>query len=169
MGAYLGAGLDTTMNSISAAVALFARHPDQWQRLRDDPTLIPQAYNEVLRLESPVLCFTRVAAEDTMIDDVPIRGGDRVLVAYAAANRDPRKWNDPERFDITRPGSDHLAFGLGRHHCAGQGLARLEAECLIRALVRRVERFDAAEQVRHLNNVIRGLAALHVVAVRAPH
>jgi cytochrome P450 len=162
LGAYLGAGLDTTINSISAALQLFAENPDQWDRLRQKPDLIPQAYDEVLRVASPVLGFTRVASADVEIGGQRIAEGDRVLLLNAAANRDPRKYADPNRFDITRAPSDHLAFGMGRHHCAGQLLARLEAEALLKALVPKVRRFSAGEPVRHLNNVIRGLESLPI-------
>lgn len=160
LGAYLGAGLDTTINTISAALHLFAENPDQWDLLRERPELVPQAYDEVLRIASPALGFTRVAAQATQIGEQTINEGDRVLLLFAAANRDPRKYPDPARFDILRAPSDHVAFGVGRHHCAGQLLARLEAESLFRALIPRVRRFEAGAPVFHLNNVIRGLARL---------
>lgn len=160
LSAYLGAGLDTTINSISAAIHRFATNPEQWQLLRERPELIPHAYDEVLRIDSPVLGFTRVTSEDVDVDGVTIPAGDRVLLLFASANRDPRKWNDADRFDISRAPSDHLAFGLGRHLCAGQTLARMEAESLLRALVARVDRFEIEEPVWHLNNVIRGLGSL---------
>lgn len=94
------------------------------------------------------------------VDGVTIPAGDRVLLLFASANRDPRKWNDPDRFSIMRAPSDHLAFGLGRHLCAGQTLARIEVEALLHALAKRVESFQTGEPVPHLNNVIRGLASL---------
>ncbi len=162
LGAYLGAGLDTTINTISAALYLLAQNPEQWDLLRERPALVPQAYNEVLRMASPVLGFSRVAAQATEIGSQPINEGDRVLLLFAAANRDPRKYHDPARFDILRAPSDHVAFGIGRHHCAGQLLARLEAESLLRALIPRVRRFEAGAPVYHLNNVIRGLASLPI-------
>lgn len=160
LSAYLGAGLDTTINTISAAIYRFAANPEQWQLLRERPELIPQAYDEVLRIDSPVLGFTRVTSEDADINGVTIPAGDRVLLLFASANRDPRKWDDPDRFDVLRAPFDHLGFGLGRHLCAGQALARMEAESLLRALIARVESFETGEPVPHLNNVIRGLASL---------
>jgi cytochrome P450 len=160
LGAYLGAGLDTTINSISALILQFSRNPDQWELVRQDPSLVPQALDEVLRIDSPVLGFTRLASENTEIDGVPIPSGDRVLLLYASANRDPRKWTDPERFDVMRAPADHLAFGLGRHLCAGQLLARIEVESLMRALARRARGFETDDPVYHLNNVIRGLGSL---------
>lgn len=160
LSAYLGAGLDTTINSISAAIYRLGSNPDQWRALRESPALITQTYDEVLRIDSPVLGFTRVTSEDVDVGGVTIPAGDRVLLLFASANRDPRKWDDPDRFDISRAPSDHLAFGLGRHLCAGQALARMEVEALLRALVERVESFEVGTPVPHLNNVIRGLASL---------
>jgi cytochrome P450 len=151
----LRAGLDTTINTISSALHLFAQNPDQWDLLRERPDLVPQAYNEVLRIASPALGFTRVAAHATTIGDQPINDGDRVLLHFAAANRDPRKYADPSRFNIMRSPSDHIASGIGRHHFAGQLLARLEAESDPTGC-----RFEAGAPVYHLNNVIRGLASL---------
>ena len=162
LGAYLGAGLDTTINSISAAIYRLATNPDQWQLLREHPDLIPRAYDEVLRIDSPVLAFTRYVAEATDIDGIPIPAGDRVLLLYASANRDPRKWTDPDRFDIRRAPMDHLAFGVGRHLCAGQLLARIEVESLLRALTSRVARIEVGTPAIHLNNVLRGLRSLPV-------
>lgn len=165
LGAYLGAGIDTTVNSIAAALKLFADYPDQWDLIRSNPDLIPQAFDEVLRLECPVLGFTRVAARDTEIHGLAVLKGQRVLVLNAAANRDGRKFPEPARFDVRRAPRDHLAFGAGRHHCAGQFLARIEFQAIFRVLSARVARFEAGAPVMHLNNVIRGLAALPMRAL----
>ncbi|WP_433368014.1 cytochrome P450 [Streptosporangium sp. CA-115845] len=163
MSAYVTAGLDTTINAISNAVWYFARNPEQWDLLRRDPSLIPSAFNEVLRMEAPVQFFCRVATRDVDIDGVPLPAGSRLMMLYASANRDERKWDDPTRFDVTRNPMDQLAFGYGMHGCAGQGLARLEGHSILAALARRVERFEVGEPVRRLNQLIRGLDALPVV------
>ena len=158
--AYLSAGLDTTINSIAFAVKLFAEEPEQWDKLRENPDLVKQAFDEIVRLETPVRAFTRVASEATQIGDQDIAKSDRVLVMFAAANRDPRKYANPERFDIMRAPADHLGFGVGRHLCAGQVLAQLEARSLLQAMIRRIKRFEIGESIPHLNNGIRGLASL---------
>lgn len=160
MSAYVTAGLDTTINAISNAVWYFAHNPEQWDLVRLDPTLIPSAFNEVLRIESPVQFFCRVATRDVDVDGLTLAAGSRVMMLYASANRDERKWEDPTRFDVRRNPVDHLAFGYGMHGCAGQGLARLEGHSILAALARRVERFEVGAPVRRINQLIRGLDAL---------
>ena len=169
---YLGPSLDTTVSAIGNAIWLLATHPEQWQLLRDEPGRIKGAVNEALRLESPISCFTRVAAVDTVVggddDGVVVPAGGRVLVSFASANRDERRWDDPERFDVTRESAGQLAFGHGEHACVGMGLARLEAAAVISALVERVERIElAAEPQRKLNNLIRSMRSLPVVVTPA--
>ncbi|GII62102.1 cytochrome P450 [Sphaerisporangium krabiense] len=160
MSAYVTAGLDTTINAISNAVYYFAEHPEQWDLVRQDPSLIPAALNEVLRIESPLQFFCRVATRDVELDGQTLAEGSRVMMLYASANRDERKWDDPERFDVRRNPVDHLAFGYGMHGCAGQGLARLEGHSVLAALARRVARFEVGTPRRRLNQLIRGLDAL---------
>jgi cytochrome P450 len=116
-----------------------------------------------VRLESPIRGFSRVAAEDCEIDGVKIQADSRVLVLYASANRDERKWSDPEKFDIQRHDArEQLGFGIGRHVCAGQHLARLEIQCLLRAMTERIASFEVGEAIPQLNNTLRGLAGLPV-------
>ncbi|MGV3711687.1 cytochrome P450 [Pseudolysinimonas sp.] len=160
--AYLFAGMDTTINAIGHALWLFSRHPEQWEALRADRTLIPGAFEEVLRLESPVQVFARGVVRDATVAGVAVPEGARVITLFGSANRDERRWDDPTRFDIRRDARGHLGFGYGRHGCAGQGLARLEATALLSALADRVVRFHAGEPVRHLNNAVRGLESLPV-------
>ncbi|EHR03973.1 cytochrome P450 [Bradyrhizobium sp. WSM471] len=159
---YLGPSLDTTIFATANLILLFGRHPEQWDLVRQDPALIPNAINEALRLESPIRGFTRYLAADTKIGEAVIPAGNRVLLLYASANRDERKWQDPERFDVRRRASDHLGFGNGTHMCAGLHLARLEMTALLEVLVEKVARFDIGEPVLALNNVLRGLASLPV-------
>lgn len=167
MAAYLTAGMDTTVNSISNALWLFGSCPDQWAMLRSGEVSIPMAYNESLRFESPVYAFSRHATMDVDVGLRTIPRGARVAVLYGSANRDEFKWTDPDTFDLNRKPADHLAFGFGVHGCAGQGLARLEAHALLQALAKRVDRIEVANPVRRLNNVIRGLANLDVTLVPA--
>ncbi len=163
MSGYLAPSLDTTINGISSAMLLLGQHPEQWQLLREDPSLIPNAINEILRLESPIQRFTRVTTAETTVGDVPIQEGARVMVLYGAANRDQRRWEDPTRFDIRRPRvAEHLAFGNGTHACVGSGLARMEMKVLLEALVQRVQRFEIANPKRAINQMLRGLASLEV-------
>ncbi len=122
-----------------------------------------QAFDEAIRLESPVTGFTRVTTRASEIGSVDLPAGARVLVSYASANRNERYWDDSERFDVERPNASHVAFGFGEHACAGMGLARLEATAVLTALASRVERFElAGTPVRKLNNVIRAFGSLPV-------
>jgi cytochrome P450 len=153
---YLVPSLDTTISGIANALALFATHPDQWQRLRSEPALLPNAVNEVLRYESPLRAFTRKAARDIDIAGIDVPSGSRVLVMYASANRDEQEWTDPDVFDISRDATRQLGFGHGAHACAGQGLARVEMHALLAALMAQVSRIEpAGESTWAHNNIIR--------------
>jgi cytochrome P450 len=147
-------------------IALFAAHPDQWDLLRADRTLIPHAINESLRLESPVPQFTRVLTHDHEVGGVPLPAGTRVALLYGSANRDERKYPDPERFDITRRPSDQLAFGRGEHACVGLPLARLEMESLLGSLADQVSRFEVVASRPLISNGLRGLEYLDVLVRR---
>lgn len=158
---YIAPSLDTTISAISSALHLFATHPEQWQILREDRSLINNAINEVLRFEAPVRAFARHTSSETDIAGVRIPSGARVLVIYASANRDEREWDRPDAFDIRRDANRHLGFGQGAHACAGQGLARLETSAMLRALADRVKRIElTAEPTWAINNVIRRHARL---------
>jgi cytochrome P450 len=159
---YLGPSLDTTIFATANLILLFGRYPEQWELLREDPTLIANAINEALRLESPIRGFTRHLTADAAIGGATILAGSRALLLYASANRDERKWQDPERFDIRRRASDHLGFGNGTHMCAGLHLARLEMTALLEVLVEKVRHFELGEPVLAVNNVLRGLKSLPV-------
>ncbi|QIH99399.1 cytochrome P450 [Rhodococcoides fascians A21d2] len=165
---YLGPSLDTTIGAISGALNLFARHPDQWQAIRQNPDLIPNAVNEVVRYESPIRAFSRRAVRDVELDGSRVPKGARVLVVYASANRDEREWDRPDDFDITRDAARQLGFGSGVHGCAGQGLARLEAQTMLRVLARRVDRIVATgAPKRAVNNVIHRYEKLPLELVAA--
>lgn len=161
---YVVAAFDTTISAISSGVWLFARHPEQWELLRADPSLVPAALNEIVRIESPIQVFSRVTTREVDLGEgvvVPSRA--RVLHSYGSANRDERHFPGPDRFDVRRNPVDHLGFGYGNHACAGQGLARLEAHAVLKALAARVERIElAGEPVRALNNITRGFQSLPV-------
>jgi hypothetical protein len=164
----LSAGLDTTVYGIGAAIHCMARFPDQWQRLRGDLSLARNAFEEAVRLESPVQTFFRTTTREVEIGGIRIGEGEKILMFLAAANRDPRRWDDPERYDITRRTSGHVGFGSGIHMCAGQLVARLEGEIMLTALARRVARIDVTGPVvRRYNNTLRGLARLPVTLTPA--
>jgi cytochrome P450 len=153
---YIAPSLDTTILATGNLLFLLGSHPEQWQRVRSDPSFVPAAVNEALRFEAPVRAFTRFAAKLYEADGVAIGEGERVLVLFGSANRDERRYADPDRFDVTRDARDHLGFGHGVHRCAGGHLAQLELEALLRALVARVRRIEVGEPEPLLSNVLRG-------------
>jgi cytochrome P450 len=158
--AYLQAGMDTTVNAIGSALYLFAEYPDQWDQVRADRNLIPSAVNEILRYHSPIQRYTRVANDDIDVGGVAIPAHSRVVVLIGAGNRDERRFDDPDRFDVTRNPIDHLAFGRGLHHCAGAGLARLELCALLARFAERVERFEIRDHEWDINATVHGLRHL---------
>ena len=165
---YIAPSLDTTISGIGSVLWLLGQHPERWAALRADRGLIPGALNEALRMESPIRSFTRVTTTDTVVADHLLPEGSRVLMMFASANRDERRWDRPEEFDITRAdAAEHLAFSYGTHGCAGQGLARLESHAMLSALADRVESFEIGEPVRAVNNLIRSLASLPMTVTPA--
>ena len=163
LGAYMVAGMDTTVNAIGALFDVFAKHPDVWDAVRADPSRKAAVFEEILRLESPVQGFFRMTTRDVTIDDVHIPARARVMLHWGAANRDPRHYPDAGCFDINRNPVDHLAFGYGVHGCAGQGLARMEVHTLLDAFVDRVRRFHpTGDTVRHYHPIVRGLESVPV-------
>ena len=159
----LSAGLDTTVNGIGAAVYCLARFPEQFQKLRGDPTLARNAFEEAVRFESPVQTFFRTTTRDTELSGATIPEGGKVLMFLAAANRDPRRWDQPDTYDITRRTSGHVGYGSGIHMCVGQLVARLEGEVMMAALARRVAKIEITGEPRRLfNNTLRGLSSLPI-------
>jgi 4-methoxybenzoate monooxygenase (O-demethylating) len=160
---FLSAGLDTTVSAIGLGVLDFARHPDQWQMLREDPSLARNAFEEVVRRESPVVGFFRTTSEPVDLAGTGLPGDAKVLVFFAGANRDPRRWEDPDRFDIRRKTAGHMGYGIGVHNCVGQVIARMEGEAVFRALAERVASWRLTGEPRpRLNNTLRSLDTLPV-------
>lgn len=157
------AGHETTVNLIGNGTLALLRHPDQHARLREDPTLLGSAIEELLRFDSPVQMTARIATEPIEIDGNAIAAGDWVLPLIGAANHDPAQFADPERLDIARNPNPHVAFGRGIHFCLGAPLARLEGQLAIGGLVRRFARLAlAGEPVRRDQITLRGLKSLPV-------
>ena len=165
---FLTAGVDTTVNGIAHLMLAFASAPDQWARLRANPgaAQIKKAFEESLRWDSTAQTFFRTTGRDAELTGVPIPAGSKVLLFLGAANRDPRRFENPERFDIQRVSSGHVGFGFGIHQCLGQMVARQEAEMILNALIPRVENIiPAGKVVRRLNNTLHALASLPVEVV----
>jgi cytochrome P450 len=159
---FLTAGVDTTVEALGNALYCFANHPDQWAQLRDEPALAASAFKEVLRYEAPVQTFFRTTTREVEVVGVRVGEGEKVLMFLAAANRDPRRWPEPDRFDVRRQRvRGHLGFGAGIRACVGQMLARMEGVAVLGALARRVETLEpTGAPERRLNNTLRGLASL---------
>jgi cytochrome P450 len=158
---FLSAGIDTTVYGLGNALYCFAKYPEQWTILRENPSLIRLAFEEVLRFEAPVQTFFRTTTRDVDVGGVKLNDGEKVLLFLAAANRDPRRWDKPDTFDVKRRATGHMTFGTGIHGCVGQAVARLESEAVFGALARRVVSFELTnEPRRRLNNTLRGLDRL---------
>ena len=162
---YLGAGVDSTVAAIGNIVALFARHPEQLALVRKDPTLVPAAFNEVLRFWAPLHAWGRRVTKDVEIDGAVVPAGAHVALLFGAGNHDPRYYENPDDFLVERNPVDHLSFGYGPHGCAGQGLARLEAHAVIDALARHVERLTVGDERRVPHNTVRSIDELPVLEV----
>jgi cytochrome P450 len=160
----LSAGVDTTVNGLAALLYALANNPLQWERLRTKPSALAKtAFDEAVRWESPVQTFFRTATGDIEVGGAIIPDGRKILMFLGSANRDPRRWTDPDDFDLTRNPSGHVGYGMGIHQCAGQHVARLEAEALLTALAGRIESIEpSAPPKRHLNNTLRSWESIPV-------
>lgn len=134
------AGFDTTVGSITNSIRAFADNPDQWKRLKADPSLLDNSIEEVLRFYPPVRYTGRVATRDAEVDGHLIREGGQIMTMWLSGGRDPRFWENPDVFDITRANLiGHMTFGVGIHACLGQHIARMETKAVLKALLRHVE------------------------------
>jgi cytochrome P450 len=159
----LTAGVDTTVSGLGAAVYCLARYPAQFAKLRADPPLARAAFEEAVRYETPVQTFFRTTTKATEIGGVPIAEGEKVLMFLGAANRDPRRFENPDAYDITRKNAGHVGFGSGVHECVGQVFARMEGEAMLAALAKGVTGLEICGPVkRRYNNTLRGLASLPI-------
>jgi cytochrome P450 len=135
------AGHETTTSLICNALLALDRHPDQLQMLRKDPSLMPKAVEEFLRYDNPIQIASRTAMEDFTIGAIDLSKGDHVLILLGAANRDPAIFSEPDRLKIDRSETQLVSFGGGIHHCIGAQLSRIEAECALAALYRKLPNF----------------------------
>ncbi len=158
------AGNETTRNAAAGGMLALFEHPDQWRRLLDDPSLIPAAAEEIVRWVSPVNLFRRTAVRDTELSGRPIAAGDKVVVFYAAGNRDEAAFSEPGQFDVGRDPNPHLGFGGGGpHFCLGRHLAALELRVLLQALTERMPGISlAGEPSRLRSNFINGIKHMPV-------
>jgi cytochrome P450 len=140
---FFRAGVDTTMAGIGSTLKLLSENPDQFALVKADPARIKGAFEEALRMESPAQVMFRITTADTVLGGVKLRADTKVGYHMGAANRDPRQWADPDRFDVTRQTTGvHRSFGFGAHVCIGQMIARLEAESILGAIIRRVRAIE---------------------------
>jgi len=152
----LSAGVDTTIAALSNTLALLAERPDAWQRLHAEPGLVRQVFDEALRYDSPSMFTFRTSSAAAELAGAAIPENQKLLLSFGAANRDPRRWTEPDQFDIDRRPTGHVAFGSGIHACVGQVIARAESETLLEELARRVHRLEpAGTPERWLNNSVR--------------
>jgi cytochrome P450 len=168
---YLAAGVDTTIASIGNIVALFGRHPEQFERVRQDPSLVSSAFNEVLRYFAPIHAMGRRTTRAVDIDGATVPEGAQIAILFGAGNRDERHYSNADEFDVARNPVDHLSFGHGPHSCAGQGLARMEGRAVIAALAKHVRSFRLGDLVKEPSNTrqsIERLVVRDVVAESRP-
>jgi cytochrome P450 len=157
-------GNDTTRNSISGGVLALNKYPDQYQKLREDPGLIPNMVAEMVRWQTPVIHMRRTALTDFELGGKQIREGDKVIMWYLSGNRDEAVFEDPEQFVIDRPNARaHVAFGFGVHRCMGNRLAELQLRILWEEIMKRFDRVEIVGDVQRLpNNFIRGIREVPV-------
>ena len=163
------AGNETAVNLIGNGMLALLRHPEQLQRLRNDPSLIPAAVEELLRFDSPIQTDVRRVLADCEVNGLALRKRDNVVLLLGAANRDPDVFEDPDRLDVGRSQGPHLSFGRGIHHCLGAPFARLEGRIVLEMLLDRFPRMGLlAERPRFRKGIVlRGLESLTVRCVRA--
>jgi cytochrome P450 len=140
----LAAGADTTILTMANAIQAFALYPGEYQKIRNDPSLVRTAFDESLRWDSPSRMAGRITTREVEVGGYIVPAGQRVGLMFAAANRDPRAWVDPDRYDLDRDLKKQVGWGYGVHACVGRVLAQLEASALLTELVRRVARIEIA-------------------------
>jgi cytochrome P450 len=166
IGLLFGAGHETTTNLIGNGLLALHRQPDQWERLKADPSLIPNAIDELLRFDSSVQLTGRVTNAEVEVGGVTLAGSESIVMLLGAANRDPAQYADPDKLDVSRQNIRPLSFGGGIHHCLGAQLARLEAELVFTALIERLPNLTLPEKdapAWRRSFTLRGLSKLPAV------
>jgi linalool 8-monooxygenase len=144
------AGNETTRNSISGGTLALSQFPAERQKLLDDPTLIPQAVDEIIRWVHPVIYMRRTALEDYELRGTTIKAGDKLALWYMSGNRDEEKWDDPFTFNVTRQGPRHLSFGYGQHLCIGWRLAEMQLRVLLEEMLARYPDIHATGEISRM-------------------
>jgi cytochrome P450 len=159
----LNAGHEATVNASGNGLLALLNTPGQWQMLRDNPALVRSAVEEMLRYDTPLQLFHRWVMEDVEYKGITFRAGERISLLYGAANRDPKKFDHPEQFDITRAENGHITFGSGIHYCLGAPLARLELTVTLQMLLELFPNIVVEGQPEFMPSfVIRGLKELRL-------
>jgi cytochrome P450 len=157
------AGADTTILGIGSLLRAFAEFPEQWEILKKDPSLSRQAFEEILRYACPARFGGRITSRDVEIAGFRVPSGARMMLLWMAAGRDPRRWENADRYDLNRKLNGHVGMGYGIHACVGQSLARLEGECIFAALARQVDRIELiGEPVAAINMAAHGYDELPI-------
>jgi cholest-4-en-3-one 26-monooxygenase len=165
----VAAGNETTRNAMTGGMLALIENPDEWRKLKLDASHLDTAVEEIVRWTSPVIQFGRTAVRDYEIRGKTIRAGETACLFYPSANRDEDVFPDPDRFDVTRPENEHLAFGIGEHYCLGANLARLELNVIFEELVARLRRPRLLAPPRRLrSNFINGVKEMRVAFDPAP-
>ena len=161
-------GNDTTRNSISGGVVALNEFPDQYQKLRDNPGLIPNMVSEMVRWQTPVIHMRRTALQDFELGGKSIKQGDKVVMWYLSGNRDEEVYPDADKLIIDRPNArSHVAFGFGIHRCMGNRLAEMQLRVLWEEIMKRFDKIElVGDVVRLPNNFIRGIAEVPVRVTR---
>lgn len=157
------AGVNTTVHALGSLLYALVTHPEQWGLVQDNDGMRRRALDEALRWASPIQTFYRTTMRDVTLGGVPVRRHEKVMLLMGAANRDPRRWENPGRFDLRRKAAHHVGFGSGIHACLGQGFARLEAEALLEAMANRIDRIElAGVPVTRRSNTVRAWKSIPV-------
>jgi len=157
------AGNETTRNSISGGMLALMQHASEWKKLADDPSRLTTGIEEILRWVSPVNHMRRTATRDTELRGTKIKEGDKVVMWYGAANRDPAAFDRPQSFDVLRDPNPHLAFGIGEHFCLGARLARLQLNVMFGELLKRTKKIELTGDVEYMwTNFINGIKRMPV-------
>lgn len=146
------AGNETTRNATTGGLLAFIEHPEQWRALKQDPSLLKSAVEEIVRWVTPVIQFARTASQDCELRGKKIREGDALCLFYPSANRDEEVFQDPFAFDIRRNPNQHIAFGIGEHYCLGANLARLELEVIFRELLKWIDGAELTGPIERLRS-----------------